>query len=121
MVFVVGRWSRPIAIRASAGCALRETLGQRGRGRRARVLGGDARAQDTGADAESQRRLELAASPSMPAATGRSASTSKVGAVHSARAAAPAVAAVGAPRTVIPSSASSIRGRVPEPTALPSR
>ena len=88
------------------------------------MLARDAHAQDAGRMGKRSGGSSLTASPSMPAGTGWSASTSKAGAVHSRhgrcgsrRLAAP----VGAPTIVIPSSPSSIRGRVPEPTARPSR
>ena len=58
-------------------------LRQRRRGRGAGMSVGDPHAQDAGADAEAQRRLQPTASPSMPAGTGWPASTSNVGAVHS--------------------------------------
>ena len=64
----------------------------------------------------------VTASPSMPAAIGPSASTSNAGVDHSRQGRwnrrRPAT---GEEATVIPSSASSILGRVPEPTARPRR
>jgi hypothetical protein len=63
----------------------------------------------------------MSASPSMPAGTGRSASTSNAGADHSRQGRCGSRPWLprpeGAPATVIPCRPSSIRGRVPEPTA----
>ena len=112
------RLARPDASRASAATASGSRRGARPKG----DAPGWRRAIRTGArrpDPEAQRRVEdRAASPSIPAGTGSSASTAKSVAVHSRHGRCSArrpPRPCGAPTTVMPSRPSSIRGRVPEP------
>src|SRR5215213_1793206 len=127
--FVVGllpeAGSRPAAICSSAPAVPEKLSGMRADGEAPGCCGA-MRTRSTPCRIRKRRGgSSVAASPSMPAWTGWPASTSNDGTVHSRhgrwgrRPCAPRP--VAPPATVMPSSPSSIFGRVPDPMARPSR
>ena len=89
-------------------------------GRHPGVAERSARAAPAGGLRSCKGGSSLSASPSMPAATGPSERTSNDGADHCSTRLSPSLAAP-APRTAMPSTPASRRGRVPEAIARPSR
>jgi hypothetical protein len=105
--------------------AVSQTLGQRRRWRNAGMLGRDAHSQDQRADREPQGWLEshrLAVDSGGNGLVGANLERWGAPLAHRSLRRAPALAtALGARAIVTPSRPSSIAGRVPEPTARPSR
>src|SRR5262245_9686970 len=121
---VVSESSCPIEMRSSSRVPSRSPSGKAAEGE-APGCDRDTRTLSTpGRMAKCRGEVRVAASPSIPAGTGCLERTSKCFADHSRhgrcrKRAAPRL--TGSEATVMPSRPSSMWGRVPEPTALPSR